>query len=77
MADGSIRRSSDIYSIIDSQMIVAIPYIVTNAERRRRKLRVSALAVCLAIFLVGAMAGSYFFLPPLDLIIAKARVGLF
>jgi hypothetical protein len=33
-------------------------------------------AASLVIF-VGALSSAYFFLPPLDLVIAKAQVGLF
>lgn len=76
-ADKGIRRSSDIFSIVGSQLVVSIPYIVTTAELRRRKRRVMIFMVVAALVLVGALVGAYLFLPPLDLVIAKARVGLF
>ena len=37
MTDKGIRRSSDLFGIIDSRLIVAIPYITTRAEIRRRE----------------------------------------
>jgi uncharacterized protein involved in exopolysaccharide biosynthesis len=75
--DMTIRRSADIYSIVDSQLVVAVPYIATGSEqlRNRRRLRLFALA---AVFVVlASLVGVYFVMPSLDLMIAKARVGLF
>jgi uncharacterized protein involved in exopolysaccharide biosynthesis len=77
MSDKAIRRSTDIFSIVDNKLIVSIPYIVTAAEGRQQKRRVILLILCSVILLMGAFIGAYFFLPPLDLLIAKARVGLF
>ena len=77
LADKGIRRSSDIFSLVDSRLVVAIPYITTAAELRRRRLRVCLLIGLAVIGVLGAVAAAYFLLPPLDLIIAKARVGLF
>ncbi len=36
MLNQSIRRSADLFSLIDRQMIVSIPYIATHEEMRRR-----------------------------------------
>jgi uncharacterized protein involved in exopolysaccharide biosynthesis len=77
LSDKGIRRASDIFSLVDSQLIISIPYIVTNAELRRHKRHRILFIVGLLVVLVGALAGAYLFLPPLDLMIAKARVGLF
>ena len=77
LADKGIRRSSDIFGVVDSQLVVSIPYITTSSETRRRKRRIIlAVLLCITV-LVGALVAAYFFLPPLDLMIAKARVGLF
>ena len=35
MLDSTIRRSSDIYSLVDSHMVVAVPYIITKGEQLR------------------------------------------
>ena len=77
ISDKAIRRSSDIFSIVDSQLIVPIPYIVTAAEVRRRKRRIIVFILGSVLLLIGVLTGAYLFLPPLDLMIAKARVGLF
>jgi nitrate reductase NapE component len=77
LSDQGIRRASDIFSVVDSQLIVSVPYIVTSAELRRQRRRKILLIVGLVLVLSSALVGAYFFLPPLDLIIAKARVGLF
>jgi len=75
--DKGIRRTSDILGIVDSQLVISIPYIVTVAELRRRKRRRVLLILGSLLVFVGVLIGAYFFMPPLDLVIAKARVGLF
>jgi uncharacterized protein involved in exopolysaccharide biosynthesis len=77
MADKAIRRSSDVFTVVDSRLVIAIPYITTRVELRRRTLlRFIFIAGGLSVF-VAAIVVAYFVLPPLDLVIAKARVGLF
>jgi hypothetical protein len=77
MLDTTIRRSSDIYSLFDSQLVVPVPYIITKGEKLRseRVRRVLKLAIVPALLVVLILV--YFLMPPLDLMIAKARVGLF
>jgi uncharacterized protein involved in exopolysaccharide biosynthesis len=76
-ADKSIRRSSDIFNFVDSRLVVAIPLITTHAELKHRKTRLRLWAgIAVALLLVVSVA-AYFVMPPLDLMIAKARVGLF
>ena len=77
MTDKGIRRSSDLFSVIDSQLIVSIPYIITAAEVRRKKRRIILAVLACILILAGALVAAYFFLPPLDLLFARARVGLF
>lgn len=77
ISDKTIRRSSDLFAMIDSQMVIAIPYITTAAELRRRKLTGMLVLLVLLVLLIAAVVAAYLFLPPLDLILAKARVGLF
>jgi len=75
--DKTLRRSSDIYSIVNSDLVVQVPYIATKAEQlqvqRRKKLFIfTAIAALLAVLVL-----LYLTMTQLDLIIAKARVGLF
>jgi hypothetical protein len=77
VTDKAIRRSGDIFGLVDSQLVVSIPYITTKSELHRRTLHILSTVVCLVVLLSLAAVVAYFFLPPLDLIIAKARVGLF
>jgi uncharacterized protein involved in exopolysaccharide biosynthesis len=77
MLDMTIRRSTDIYSIVDSQLVVAIPYITTKSEQIRSKRRLQFLIIAVILALFAMLLVVYLVMPPLDLIIAKARVGLF
>jgi uncharacterized protein involved in exopolysaccharide biosynthesis len=75
--DTAIRRVSDLYTVVDRDLIVSIPYIYTQSELRRRKKKIWLVFLGALVLLAAAVAAAYWLLPPLDLIIAKARVGLF
>jgi hypothetical protein len=77
MLDSTIRRSADIYSIVDSQLVIAIPYIVTKGEQIRSKRRMRFLVLAAVPIVMVVLVLVYLMMPPLDLMIAKARVGLF
>jgi capsular polysaccharide biosynthesis protein len=77
LLDGAIRRSSDLFAIVDSQLIVSIPYISTVSELRRRKIKIWSVVAILVLVFAVAIAAAIWLLPPIDLLIAKARVGLF
>jgi uncharacterized protein involved in exopolysaccharide biosynthesis len=75
--DKGIRRSNDLLSVVDGKLIVSIPYITTATELRARRRRIFAFVGAFALVVIGLLIVAYLFLPPLDLMIAKARVGLF
>jgi uncharacterized protein involved in exopolysaccharide biosynthesis len=75
--DKGIRRSNDLLSVVDGQLIVSIPYITTATELRARRRRIFVFVGAFALLVIGLLIVAYLFLPPLDLMIAKARVGLF
>jgi len=75
--DRAIRRSSDLYNVVDSELVMSVPYIYTQSELQHRKKRFWLVLAMVVIVLASGAAAAYWFLPPLDLIIAKARVGLF
>jgi uncharacterized protein involved in exopolysaccharide biosynthesis len=77
MLDTTIRRSADIYSIVDSQLVVSVPYITTKQEELRSKRRMRLLVVAAILAFIAFLVLLYFMTTSLDLIIAKARVGLF
>jgi protein tyrosine kinase modulator len=77
MLDSTIRRSADVYSLVDSQLVVSVPYIITKSEQLRSKQRIRLLVFVAVPALLGFLVLVYFMMPPLDLVIAKARVGLF
>ena len=76
-ADKAIRRSNDLFSVVDSQLVLSIPYIKTRGELRRHKRRIVFWIAGFSIILVVVLVAAYLLLPPLDLMLAKARVGLF
>jgi uncharacterized protein involved in exopolysaccharide biosynthesis len=77
MLDGTIRRSSDIYSLIDSHLVVTVPYIITAGEQHRSKQLRRYLSLAIVPTILVLLVLTYLMMPPLDLVIAKARVGLF
>jgi hypothetical protein len=66
-----VRRSSDLFSIIDSHLVVSIPYITTQAELRGKKIKIIAGIATIAALGVAAIIAIVFFLPPLDLVFDK------
>ena len=76
LADKAIRRSSDVFAVVDSRLVVSIPYITTLEELRSRKRRLFFLIAALAVIVVVAIIAALLLLP-LDLMISKALVGLF
>lgn len=75
IADKAIRRTSDIYGVVDSRLVVTIPYITTSRELISRKRRLRLILFGLAGILVVAIIAALLLLP-LDLMISKAMVGL-
>jgi len=64
--DKTIRGSSDLISVANGQLVVAIPYIVTKAELLKKKSRVVlVLGILIAALLVGLLA-VHFLWRPLD-----------
>ena len=76
-SDKGIRRSGELLSVIDGQLILSIPYITTVAELKSQRRRAYVVLGAGTLVLAGMLVAAYLFLPPLDLLIAKARVGLF
>jgi uncharacterized protein involved in exopolysaccharide biosynthesis len=74
----TIYRTTDLFRIADSHLIVAIPYISTEAEIQRRRTRlILAIGIGLLVLIVATII-ALFFLPPLDLLFngVLAAVGM-
>jgi protein tyrosine kinase modulator len=73
MLNQSIRTSTDLSYLIDRQLIVAIPYILTHQETQRSQSK-SKMTIGLVTggVLVGIFLLYYFVLPPIDLLFDKA-----
>jgi uncharacterized protein involved in exopolysaccharide biosynthesis len=67
----AIRRSSDLYSIIDSHLIVSIPYITTQSELSRKKKLIILGAGMLVVLALAGVIAAFFFLPPIDILFEK------
>ena len=76
MFDRSICHSSDLFSLVDSHLVVTIPYISTLGEKRRRRRIIISAAVALLAVILAVAALVAFVLPPLDLIIDKILTHL-
>jgi uncharacterized protein involved in exopolysaccharide biosynthesis len=75
--DKTLRSNSDLMMVANGQLIVAIPYIFTKAELRRKKSRVLyVIGFFIVIALMGLLA-IHFFVRPLDELwpILLARLG--
>jgi len=76
ISDQSVRRSSDLYSIIDSHLIVAIPYIATRGEVRRKKRKTISGSAIVAALILASLIALLFILPPLDIVFTKLMTTL-
>lgn len=72
MFDQSIRSGQDIASIVDTHLIVPIPYIATQREIRQKKRNVIITITVLVVALIAAGIAAYLFLPPPDVWFDKA-----
>jgi uncharacterized protein involved in exopolysaccharide biosynthesis len=62
MVDKSIRGRRDLYGIVDSDLLVAIPYVSTRREEAHRKSRITLVVGSSITILVG-LAAIYFTMP--------------
>jgi uncharacterized protein involved in exopolysaccharide biosynthesis len=66
MLDNSIRGSADLVKILDSRLIVSIPYISVRAELQRTRRVASLAAVILIAVIASGVVGVHYFWLPLD-----------
>lgn len=65
--DKSIHSAQELAGVVDSRFIVAIPYISTQIEARRKKRRMVLLIGGLVLLALAAIAGALYFGPSIDL----------
>ncbi len=76
--DGSIRGRHQLLGVVDSHLIVSIPYITTRADiiRARWKVIFSAVSVVILLTVLGGLAAAIVFHLPIDFsLLDKAGVG--
>ena len=73
----AIRRTTDLFSIVDSHLIVSIPYISKLGEVRRRRNLILLTTGILTAIVVAALIAGFFILPPIDVLFAKVMTALF
>ena len=72
MLDSSVRNSKDLSSLVDSHLVVTIPYIATRRERRRKLILILVAAAIFIALVAGVVALFLFVLPPPETLIDKA-----
>ena len=73
----SIYRSSDLFSLVDGHLVVSIPYISTQSELKRKKIKFIVVTGILAALVLGGLTVLFFILPPLDILFTKVVATLF
>jgi hypothetical protein len=72
----AIRRSTDLFSLVDSHLVVSIPYISTHEDGRRKKKRTILAVGGLAVVVLAGLTVIIFILPPLDILFEKVMAAL-
>jgi uncharacterized protein involved in exopolysaccharide biosynthesis len=78
LLDGSLRSRHQLSGLVDSHLVVTIPYMATRADNIRAKLKVIFVALTVVIILaaLGGLATAIVFHLPLDFsLLDKAGVG--
>jgi uncharacterized protein involved in exopolysaccharide biosynthesis len=74
--DQSIYCRADLGSLVESQLIVSIPYISTIAEKRRNKIRKITVTASILIAMVAVATTIYFLVPNSDIFFYKLMARL-
>ena len=76
LLNNSVRTGRDLFSLIDPQAVVCIPYIVTKAEIGRRKARIRWMVGSMAIACLLVAASVHILVRPLDQLWETAMLRL-
>lgn len=69
--DKSIRSRADVFSVVDSHLVFAVPYIFTPREEKRGKRKLLWTLMLLAFAGLGVAGALIYILPPIDLMVDK------
>jgi uncharacterized protein involved in exopolysaccharide biosynthesis len=65
--DRTIRGTHELAGVIDSHLIVTIPYIATKAETLRNRVKIAILASVLIAMLLSGIGGAFYLGQPVDM----------
>jgi len=74
--DRTIRGTSDLSRMIDSHLIVGIPYIATKAEELRTRKAIRWVALAAAVLLLAGLVATHFLWMPLDVLWEKLMLRI-
>jgi uncharacterized protein involved in exopolysaccharide biosynthesis len=74
MLDGTIRRASDLYQIVDRKLVVAIPYIETKHEASSRRKKFALQLSMMILVPLMVLAPGLYLLPYLQKLVHAAFV---
>lgn len=66
--DSSIKRSHDIVSKLNQRPLVVIPYITTQGEKRKRRIKFLFILLAVLLMVVGGLVAAYMFIPNIDVL---------
>jgi capsular polysaccharide biosynthesis protein len=72
--DSTIRTRADLMRMVDSHLIVAIPFVETHQDRVWRQWNLLRTVLFALVLVVAAVAAALMFLPPLDILWEEAQV---
>lgn len=64
--DGSIRGRRDLLAVADGRIVIALPYIQTKADLRRKRRRVAFAAATAVVVLATGLVATHLLVRPLD-----------
>ena len=79
MLDGSIHSRQQLFEVVDSHLVVSIPYLTTNSDSIRARLRTTLVVLTILAILAAwtGLAAAIVFQLPIDIVgIGKTGAGL-
>lgn len=77
LMDDAVRRATDLYDVVDNRLVIVVPYITTKPELRLRRTKLIVTGIITFVAIAAAIFVALKVLPPLDLLVARLRAGIF